>query len=241
MHKHLTDTRNPDSLAGILIGLLIITLWTAALAWNLSRPVEWLSPLTWLMVWVQTHLFTGLFITAHDAMHGSVAPRRPKLNHLIGRICTVLFIFNSYSTLRPKHYQHHRFVGTENDPDFHKGNARFWPWYWSFLREYISLRQLVLAAIAFNVSAIWIPQANLILYWVLPSLLSTLQLFYFGTFVPHMGEHGPDNVHKAHTQPANHLLAFLTCYFFGYHYEHHDTPMTPWWKLWQVKEAQPHA
>jgi beta-carotene ketolase (CrtW type) len=27
----------------------------------------------------------------------------------------------------------------------------------------------------------------------------------------------------------------LSCYFFGYHYEHHESPQTPWWKLYQIK------
>jgi beta-carotene ketolase (CrtW type) len=88
-------------------------------------------------------------------------------------------------------------------------------------------------AIIFNILKIWIPESNLFFFWVLPSLLSTLQLFYFGTWLPHHGEH--DNKHQSGSQHKNHLVAFLTCYFFGYHYEHHDSPGTPWWKLWQIK------
>ncbi|MEL7193577.1 MAG: fatty acid desaturase, partial [Bacteroidota bacterium] len=38
-------------------------------------------------------------------------------------------------------------------------------------------------------------------------------------------------------QKRNHMWAFLTCYFFGYHFEHHDSPNTPWWKLWELKEG----
>lgn len=209
-------------------------LWAAVLAWNLSRPFDLLSPLSWLMVLVQTHLFTGLFITAHDAMHGTVCPDL-KLNHLMGRLCTGLFIFNSYKTLRPKHYEHHRFAGTEQDPDYHKGNPRFWAWYFSFLREYVSWPQILLAAITFNVAGIWIPKPSLVLYWIVPSFLSTFQLFYFGTFVPHMGEHEAENKHNARSQRKNHAWAFLSCYFFGYHYEHHDSPATPWWRLWKLR------
>jgi beta-carotene ketolase (CrtW type) len=33
----------------------------------------------------------------------------------------------------------------------------------------------------------------------------------------------------------NHVMAFLACYFFGYHSEHHLWPGTPWWKLWMRK------
>ncbi|TAH22151.1 MAG: hypothetical protein EAZ08_01445 [Cytophagales bacterium] len=49
-------------------------------------------------------------------------------------------------------------------------------------------------------------------------------------------EHAPENIHKSHSQRQNHLWAFLTCYFFGYHYEHHNSPRTPWWMLPQEKE-----
>jgi fatty acid desaturase len=27
----------------------------------------------------------------------------------------------------------------------------------------------------------------------------------------------------------------LTCYFFGYHLEHHQYPTLPWWRLYQKK------
>jgi beta-carotene ketolase (CrtW type) len=51
--------------------------------------------------------------------------------------------------------------------------------------------------------------------------------------MPHHGEH--ENKHQSATLKKNHFLAFITCYFFGYHFEHHDSPGTPWWKLWQLK------
>jgi beta-carotene ketolase (CrtW type) len=89
-------------------------------------------------------------------------------------------------------------------------------------------------AIIYNILKLGLPEQNLIMFWVLPSLLSTLQLFYFGTYLPHKGEH--QNIHHSKTQSKNHLWAFLSCYFFGYHYEHHNSPGTPWWKLWIEKE-----
>ena len=82
-----------------------------------------------------------------------------------------------------------------------------------------------------------VDEYKLILYYVVPSILSTLQLFYFGTYLPHRGEHAADNVHKARSQSKNHLLAFVSCYFFGYHYEHHDQPWVPWWLLYTTKNA----
>ncbi len=217
------------------IGITVIVLWTLVLIGNFMWEVTWESPLTYLRILLQAHLFTGLFITAHDAMHGTVAPKHPKLNHWVGRICTALFIFNSYKILRPKHYLHHRHVASEQDPDYHRGHPGFWRWYVDFVKEYVRWWQILLAAITFNVLALVIPQENLILYWVIPSLLSTLQLFYFGTYLPHKGEHEAQNVHRSRSQSKNHVLAFLSCYFFGYHYEHHDSPATAWWRLWKIK------
>lgn len=228
------STSSKSLLWGAGIAVLVILIWGLSLYLNFIALVDWLNPLTYLRIIIQAHLFTGLFITAHDAMHGAVAPKRSQLNHTLGKIASFFFIFNSYKKLRPKHYDHHRHAGTEGDPDYHKGNANFWAWYWSFLMEYISWQQILLAAITFNVLKIWVNEANLILYWVIPSILSTFQLFYFGTYLPHRGEH--DNHHNSRSQRHNHLWAFLSCYFFGYHYEHHDSPATPWWQLWKVKE-----
>ncbi|MFW6276162.1 MAG: fatty acid desaturase, partial [Bacteroidota bacterium] len=73
----------------------------------------------------------------------------------------------------------------------------------------------------------------------LPALLSTLQLFYFGTYLPHRKPHTHDmGRHRARTQSKNHLWAMLSCYFFGYHTEHHESPGTPWWQLYTKKSIK---
>ncbi len=218
---------------GVLIALVVLLLWSSCLAIGLNYTIDFSSPFTYLLVLLQTHLYTGIFITSHDAMHGSVSWNK-KINHGIGRLCATIFMFNRYKVLFPKHHEHHKFVGTEDDPDFHEGN--FFAWYFSFLKEYVTWQQILLAAISFNLLKLAFPTPNLLLFWILPSLLSTMQLFYFGTYRPHMGEHEADNQHKSHSAPKNHWKAFLTCYFFGYHYEHHAFPFTPWWKLHKVKE-----
>ena len=217
---------------GILFATGIILLWCLSLALMLSLPVTafawWILPL----VLLQTHLYTGIFITAHDAMHGTVATNKT-VNNAYGWICAALFAFNYYPRLFSKHHEHHRFVATAKDPDYYKGN--FIQWYFSFLKNYLSIWQVLIMAVAFNLLLLFVPQVNLLLFWILPSLLSTLQLFYFGTYLPHKGEFPVSNKHHASSQPRNHVLAFITCYFFGYHYEHHDSPGTPWWRLYQRK------
>lgn len=218
---------------GALIGMAIISLWFISLGVLLNMPVSPFSPWIYLGVLVQTHLYTGLFITAHDAMHGVVSANR-KVNKATGFVAALLFAYNWYPRLNRKHHQHHRFVATDDDPDYHTGG--FLPWYISFARQYVVIWQILAMAITYHTLLLFFDRPNLILFWIIPSVLSTLQLFYFGTYLPHKGEHGDDNKYKSRSQSKNHVIAFFTCYFFGYHYEHHASPATPWWKLWKVKE-----
>lgn len=218
---------------GIIIAWAIILIWSGTLILLLQSDVEWRSPYLYFFILIQTHLYTGLFITGHDAMHGSIS-RHKKINSVTGIISIGLFAFNSYWRLFPKHHRHHRHVGSEGDPDFY--NGPFLMWYFKFLTQYVTIWQLILMALTYNALILIFPVQNVILFWIVPSLLSTLQLFYFGTYLPHKGEHDPGNIHKSRTQKKNHLIAFLTCYFFGYHYEHHDMPHVPWWQLYKQKE-----
>ena len=217
---------------GVFIALLIMLSWSVCLWFLLHWEVDFKAPFTYLMVLVQTHLYTGLFITAHDAMHGVVS-RNKTLNKTIGTVAAGLFAYNYYPRLFPRHHEHHRYVATDKDPDYHGGN--FFAWYYSFLKQYITWQQILLMAITFNLLKLVFSIENIILFWIIPSVLATFQLFYFGTFLPHRGEHAPDNRHKSSTQSRNHLWAFLSCYFFGYHYEHHEKPYVPWWQLYKEK------
>jgi beta-carotene ketolase (CrtW type) len=81
-----------------------------------------------------------------------------------------------------------------------------------------------------------IPKANLVLFWIIPPILSTIQLFYFGTFQPHKHPETIENIYKTRSQKKNHFIGFISCYFFGYHLEHHKKPNLPWWKLWSEKK-----
>ncbi|PIQ47699.1 MAG: fatty acid desaturase [Cytophagales bacterium CG12_big_fil_rev_8_21_14_0_65_40_12] len=218
---------------GVVIALTIIGLWFFALILGLNWTIDYSNPLLYVLILVQMHLYTGLFITAHDAMHGTVSKNK-QTNKMIGTVSALLFSYNFYARLFPKHHEHHRFVATDKDPDYHKGS--FFPWYFSFLRQYISWQQVLLMAITYNVLKLFLPIENLVLIWMLPAVLSTFQLFYFGTYTPHKGHHEPLNQHASRSQSKNHLWAFLSCYFFGYHYEHHAAPATPWWQLYKVKE-----
>ena len=80
--------------------------------------------------------------------------------------------------------------------------------------------------------------ANLILFWAVPAILSALQLFVFGTWLPHRhhrtAESFPDH-HNARTIPMPWIASLLTCFHFGLHHEHHLSPTTPWWRLPEMR------
>ncbi|MFC0515442.1 fatty acid desaturase [Mucilaginibacter angelicae] len=218
---------------GLFVAALVISCWATSIILLMQWHFSFANPLVYVLMLVQMHLYTGLFITAHDAMHGTVSPNR-SLNNFAGYLSTFLYASFWYPQLYTKHHKHHGHVHTNDDPDYHQGS--FFAWYVQFIRNYLSVWQIVVMAVIFNILKIWIPQPNLIMFWVVPSLLSTLQLFYFGTYQPHKGEH--DNRHFARSQRRNHIAAFFSCYFFGYHYEHHESPGVPWWRLWKAPKPE---
>lgn len=221
---------------GILIATAIISLWLVSLTVLLS--VDVLAISAWLAVpaiAVQTFLYTGLFITAHDAMHGTVAPANRRLNDLIGTVAVRLYALFSYKKLHEKHWEHHKHPASLDDPDYHDGEHRgFVSWYVHFLKNYVGVGQIVGMAIVYNllhhVLGVGLVQLNL--FWVLPALLSTLQLFYFGTYLPHREpREGYSDHHRATSNAYSTWVSFLTCYHFGYHWEHHEKPGVAWWRL----------
>lgn len=188
-----------------------------------------------LMITLQTFLYTGLFIATHDAMHGLVLPKHPTLNNYIGCLAVLLYALFSYTKLRKKHQEHHKFPASNKDPDFYDGKHKNFPvWYVNFLSNYLSLSQILGMAIIFNIRKhlLGISTSNLLLFWVVPAISSTLQLFYFGTYLPHRElASGYTDRHRARSNSYSVFLSFLTCYHFGYHWEHHAYPQIPWWQL----------
>ena len=217
------------------VAIAIIGMWTIGLWSCLQIQVETLHPI-WIICPIggQTWLYTGLFITAHDAMHGSIHPS-PQIDRSIGQLCLWLYAGFDYSLLASKHHLHHQYPASDRDPDFHDGTAsQFWSWYKHFVCEHLSWRQainlvvmLVIYLLVGHCSIV-----NLLLFWAIPPILSSLQLFYFGTFLPH--REPPDgyvNPHRAHTIVRSHWWSLISCYHFGYHREHHESPHIPWWQL----------
>jgi beta-carotene ketolase (CrtW type) len=222
-----------------MLAVAIMVAWLASLAlglvWSWSWTVAGIAGLI-VLVAVRTFLSTGLFIVSHDAIHGIVAPTNRRLNTWLGQIASTLYAFFPYSKLREKHWEHHRRPGTEGDPDFH-GEGGFLSWYFTFLRRYADWRQFVGFAVTYNLLAhvCGVAQFKLWLVWILPALLSSLQLFYFGTYLPHRRGDDPfADEHRARTNRYSPAMSLLTCFHFGYHHQHHRWPMVPWWLLPRV-------
>ena len=193
-------------------GLLVAPLLIAAICW----------------------LNVGLFIIAHDAMHGSLAPGKPAVNRAFGRVSLALYAGFSYDALLPKHLDHHRYPGTERDPDFNAAAPRhFWRWYARFLTQYFGWRQLLAVTAVFVVLLLLGARyASVMLFWAAPAILSSLQLFYFGTYRPHRPRADDfADEHRARSNEFGWLASLLSCYHFGYHHEHHLAPHVPWGRL----------
>jgi beta-carotene/zeaxanthin 4-ketolase len=237
-----------DSSSGIFIPLSLFLLWLGSLICLLSLDISQITTLGLVpAVFVRTFLHTGLFITAHDAMHRTVFPQNRQVNDLIGAIATTAYALLSFQTLAQKHRLHHQHPASSDDPDFCEDqdceshqNASYW--YLKFMGGYLDGKQLRILlvgmvlifttlSLGFHISV-----SNLILFWVLPILLSSIQLFYFGTFLPHRrSTKGYRDRHRSRSSNYSIFWSFITCYHFGYHWEHHEFPHLPWYMLPSAK------
>lgn len=235
------DPDKYDGYRGLIAALLIIMLWLAGLIVFLSmdlNSVPWYVAVAAFMV--QTFLYVGLFITAHDAMHGLLYPQNLRLNNFIGSLAVFMYALFSYKNLKAKHWEHHKYPASEKDPDYHNGKkSDFFSWYFRFMTRYLKWWQILGMAAIFNVLhlALNVPVTNLVIFWALPAIASTWQLFYFGTYLPHREpEQGYNNRHHSTSNDYPVFISFITCYHFGYHLEHHEFPYVQWWKLPKVRK-----
>lgn len=229
---------------GVWIAGLILSLWSMHLLICLHLEFEVVPLLcSGILILVQTFLHTGLFIISHDAMHGSILPGNRTFNDKVGSLSAALYGLFFYRRLKKYHRIHHRSPASSEDPDYCLSGTQY-PllWYVQFMRHYLQDDQGMLTLTGFGVvlhSLHWfcnIPYPNLILFWALPMLLSSLQLFVFGTFLPHRDcKEGYLDHHRSRSSPFPPLLSFLTCYHFGYHWEHHRYPRVPWYRLPQQR------
>lgn len=233
-----------DELSGIIIASIVMVLWLTSLIIFFSIDVA-KTPLLLIVsaVLLRAFLHTGLFITAHDAMHGTVLPQNRKINDFIGRVAARMYVLLPYKTLLEQHRLHHHYPASEKDPDFcENGKENPALWYISFMMGYLKGNQswVILIGMSAIFYPLWlglhIPLINLVLFWLFPLFLSSIQLFYFGIFLPHrQPKSGYTNRHRAVSSNFSVVWSFLSCYHFGYHWEHHESPNIPWYKLPSIK------
>ncbi len=229
---------------GVAIAALVMLSWGGAQAAGLfllparDNGYLWGLPL----VVVLSFLNTGLFITAHDGMHGVLAPHDPRLNHALGRLALLLYLGFPYTRFRRAHFRHHLDPASAADPDYHDGrHPGFLRWLTRFFVNYVSWPQLlVMNGIVWGLHLLCgVPFPAILLFWALPAVLSALQLFYFGTYLPHREPRGGyTNRHRATSSNYPELVSLVTCYHFGYHFEHHEHPYSPWWRLPRVRRLR---
>lgn len=228
---------------GLMIACLIITTWLISLGIFLSFDIQQtnLTLIILAILW-QTFLHTGLFITAHDAMHGVVFPRNSKINNFIGYLTVLLYALFDYKKLLKRHWEHHHNPASEFDPDYHDGQHKnFFAWYGYFMFRYWSWLRFAGMTVAYHSvkNLLHIPEINLIIFWAIPLLLSSVQLFYFGTYLPHREPlEGYQNSHRTQSIYRPFIWSFISCYHFGYHEEHHKYPHIAWWELPSIKKQR---
>ncbi|BAY80787.1 fatty acid desaturase [Calothrix parasitica NIES-267] len=221
---------------GLITAFIIIAAWIISLVIFININISE-THLYLIIVSILCRAFfqTGLFITAHDAMHGIVFPKNPKINNFIGHITVGLYAFFSYKKLLQRHSEHHKNPASEFDPDYHNGKHKnFFSWYFYFMFRYWSWLRFAGMTVVYHAVRITfhIPEINLLVFWAAPLLLSSIQLFYFGTYLPHREpSEGYQNSHRTKSVYRPFLWSFITCYHFGYHEEHHKYPYVAWWEL----------
>jgi fatty acid desaturase len=57
------------------------------------------------------YAYTGLFILAHDALHGNVLHKNKAVNEWVGRVSLFLYAAFDYNQLYAKHWEHHDNTG----------------------------------------------------------------------------------------------------------------------------------
>jgi beta-carotene ketolase (CrtW type) len=232
---------------GVLVAIGIFSSWLLSLI--ILLPLHWATTPLWLIVadlLGRTFLQTGLFIIAHDAMHGSLIPGNRKWNDLYGRIAVWCYGCLPYEHCRRNHHKHHAVPGQiMGDPDFHDGlNAHPFRWYLKFIGEYLPNPHRAVFICCWGLiffsstQLLQVSYTNFLVFGIIPLFISSIQLFFFGTYLPHRAAPGIfGNSPQIQSIDYPIFWSLLACYHFGYHREHHQYPQTPWYALPSRRES----
>jgi beta-carotene ketolase (CrtW type) len=236
--------RTAQGAIGLSLAALIAGSWLGIHFYGMFVfELTWTSlPLAIAMAAVQCWLSVGVFIVCHDAMHGSLVPGKKRLNASIGAVLLFLYAGFRWNILRGAHFTHHKLSGHAGDPDFDEDHpTSFIAWYWTFFKRYFGWQSLVFVHSV--VGLYWfvfdVPFLQIFVLYGAPALLSSLQLFYFGTFRPHHHDTAKPfaDKHNTRSDAFGTLVSLATCFHFGYHLEHHRRPDVPWWALPGARKA----
>jgi fatty acid desaturase len=127
-----------------LLGFLALS-WAwlpmlAAIALAAGRPGPWTFLLAYVVVGGRQH---SLDILAHEAWHFTLFRRR-WLNNVAGTWFCALPTLSRFTALRKKHFDHHRKVGTLDDPDRY-----YWGWHLADRGEFLRHHLFVLSGLWF--------------------------------------------------------------------------------------------
>jgi beta-carotene ketolase (CrtW type) len=242
-----SDSLKGSPYRGLQLGALISVSWLVTLMIGLRLDLHQLHPLVitaWILV--RSFLHTGLFILAHDAMHNSLVPGHGVINQRIGRVCLWLYAGLNYDACKRNHQRHHLMPESEADPDFcPPHNRSLLAWLVRFLRNYLNPAQLSRLILVLTVLLLAAqphqsqPLVTVSVIFLLPLLISTAQLFFVGTYLPHRKEHKQTD-HEVSIKSLNlhPFVSLLACYHFGYHREHHSHPKAPWFQLPELRTGR---
>ena len=242
-HPVSLPSRNAQRLLGLVLAMSIAGSWLSIHFYAMFvLELSWEAwPQVLLMAALQCWLSVGVFIVCHDAMHGSLAPGWKRTNSAIGAVLLFLYAGFAWQKIRDAHFAHHKHTGQDGDPDFDTAHpTQFWAWYGTFFKRYFGWQSLlyVNTVVGIYLFVFDIPFMQIFLLYGAPALLSSLQLFYFGTYRPHRhGEGAFADGHNARSDNFSTLASLASCFHFGYHLEHHRRPDVPWWALPDARRA----
>ncbi|QNI70437.1 beta-carotene ketolase [Cyanobium sp. NS01] len=229
------------SCRGLLLAAGIVLGWLLSLVALVALDALGLAGgLLAVAVMARTLAQTGLFIVGHDAMHGVLLPEHPRWNDRLGAASLGLYAALPYGRCHRNHLCHHREEATPGDPDFHPDpHAGPLRWYGRFMGGYLSSSQMArllvgwmgLTVLLHSLAGLGWDRAahSVLLCCTLPLLLSSLQLFLVGTYLPHRQQRSGSGGATSLDLPV--WASLLACYHFGYHREHHEAPSVPWFAL----------
>jgi len=213
----------------LLLGLLLLARQQELPIWGYFAAIPLMS-----------FCFSGLFILSHDSLHGSLVPGWPRLNRALGRLTFFLYAGLPFRKMLAAHSRHHDAPTTHEDPDSHfPGRPDLLRWYLRFIWNYASPSTLLFYFMAFILCQILgVSALDFWLLWAFPALLSSFQLFYFGTYRPHRPPAPFLNPECAVDHGWSFWPSLLSCYHFGHHRRHHQRPDLPWWALATTSSPQ---